>query len=81
VPEKQQIEHRTQTFIGNLLRAGVLTAAAVVLAGAVVYLLHDGGTEPQYDMFCGEPSELRSVRSIVLAALHAHGRALIQLDC
>ena len=70
---------RLDRVIGNLLRAGVLIAAAVVLAGGIVYLIHHGAASPAYRIFRGEPSNLRSVGGIVSGALAGRGRGLIQL--
>jgi uncharacterized membrane protein len=65
---------RIEEIVGNLLRAGV-----VVAAGAVVFLIRHGGQRPQYGIFHGEPTELRSVAGIVRGALTGRGRGLIQL--
>ena len=67
------------TLLGNVLRAGVLLAAAVVLCGGVVYLLRHGHDVPDYRVFRGEPSDLRSVSGIVSDARLLSGRGLIQL--
>jgi uncharacterized membrane protein len=72
-------DFRIEQAVGNLLRAGVVVAAAVVAAGAIVFLIRHGGERPQYAIFHGEPSELRSVAGIVHAALAGRGRGLIQL--
>lgn len=61
-----------------LLRSGVSLAAAVVLAGAAVYLFRYGMTSPDYRVFRGEPSDLRSIRGIVSDAVTFHGRGIIQ---
>ena len=65
--------------VGNMLRVGVLLAAAVVLAGGVLFLLHHGLSIPDYRVFKGEPAELRSVTGIVRSALSGSERGLIQL--
>ncbi len=65
--------------MGNLLRAGVVTAATVVLLGGLVYLFHHGTEQPAYQVFRGEPATLRSVRGIVADALALRGRGIIQL--
>jgi len=44
---------RLEQIVGNLLRAGVMLAAAVVLAGGVWYLAAHGGTAPDYRHFHG----------------------------
>src|SRR4051794_18621622 len=65
-------------MIGNLLRAGVVAAAAVVLLGAVVSLARHGGEElPDRSTF--RPDELRSVGAVLDAARAGRGRGIIQL--
>ncbi len=65
--------------VGNLLRAGVLLAAAVVLVGGALFLLQHGLTRPDYRVFRGEPAELRYVSGIVRTALTGSARGVIQL--
>ncbi len=72
-------DFRIEHVVGNLLRAGVVIAAAVVLAGAAVFLARHGTEHPNYGMFQGGRSELDSVRGIVTSALEGKGRGLIQL--
>ena len=72
-------EERFEGLIGNLLRAGVILAAAAALAGGVLYLAKDGGQKPQYHVFRGEPSDLRQVSQIFTDAVSLHARGLIQL--
>ena len=72
-------DERIEQIVGNLLRAGVLTAAAVVTLGAVLYLIQEGTGTPAYQQFRGEPSSLRHVTDIVTDALCFNGRAVIQL--
>jgi uncharacterized membrane protein len=72
-------DDRVETMMGNLLRTGVALAAAVILAGGIVYLLRNGTTQPSYHFFRGEPADLRSVRGIIKEALSLRGRGIIQL--
>ena len=58
---------------------GVTLAAAVVLFGGTVYLVRHGCAAPQYHVFVGEPTDLRTVSGIVKDALAFRGRGLIQL--
>jgi uncharacterized membrane protein len=77
--KQQWDEHRVGILIGNLLRAGVITAASLVVLGGIIYLFHRGLALPDYKIFKGEPVELRHVWGIIKFALAFHGRGLIQL--
>jgi uncharacterized membrane protein len=70
-------DERVERVIGNLLRWGVILAAAVVLAGGVIYLARYGSTIPDYRVFRGEPSDLRNVSGIVTGAVSWHSRGVI----
>ena len=72
-------DQRVDEIIANLLRAGVILAAAVVLVGGMLYLVQHGSTIPDYRMFRGEPAYLRGVPAILRDARALDGRGLIQL--
>lgn len=74
-------DERLQVLLGNALRAGVLAAAGLVLIGGIIYLVRHGGESPHtlYQVFRGQPSDLRSIGGIVGDALSARGRGVIQL--
>jgi uncharacterized membrane protein len=72
-------ERRLDMMLGNLLRTGVIVAAAVVLTGAVLYLARHGGEHPSYATFRGEPADLRTVRGVISDATSLRGRGVIQL--
>jgi uncharacterized membrane protein len=72
-------DERIENIIGNMLRAGVILAAVVVLAGGVLYVAKYGHRQPQYGAFHGEPSDLRNVSQITEQAISLHSRGLIQL--
>ena len=72
-------DKQIETIVGLLLRVGVLISAAVVIFGAVVFLVHHGGSHAEYRTFAGEPHWLRSPSGIVDSAVHLSGRAVIQL--
>jgi uncharacterized membrane protein len=78
-PRSGWTEHQVEQFIGNLLRAGVVLAALVVLAGGVRYLVHYGEAVPEYRLSPEESQELCHVEGILRQALHGHSRGLIQL--
>ena len=72
-------EHEVEVRLGRLLQAGVAIAAAVVLAGGVLYLTAHAGSRPHYGTFVGEPPALRSVSGILAEAADLRGRGIIQL--
>jgi uncharacterized membrane protein len=72
-------DQKIEDIIGNLLRVGVGTAAAVVFVGAAIYLLRHGTGHANYRVFHGEPSDLRTLRGIIHAALSLRARGIIQL--
>jgi uncharacterized membrane protein len=69
---------RVEQLLGNLLRYGVLLAAAVVLAGGIVHLIQHGHERADYERFRGEPKELRTPDGILRDALQLDGRGIIQ---
>jgi uncharacterized membrane protein len=71
-------DERFETLLGNLLRAGVVLATTVVLAGAVSFLARHGSEPPGYHVFHGEPSDLRSVGGILGDVLDLRARGFIQ---
>jgi uncharacterized membrane protein len=72
-------DHRVETIIGTLLRAGVLVAATLTLVGGSIYLARHRHAVEDYRVFHGEPAELRDVGGIIRGSLELHGRGLIQL--
>jgi uncharacterized membrane protein len=72
-------EKRFEKLIGAVLRGGVILAATIAFVGGVLYLLHGGAVNSNYQIFHGEPSDLRQVQPVVADAAAGHARALIQL--
>ena len=79
LPERSWTDQRIENILGNLLRAGVLLSALVVLIGGVIYLLRHGHSPVDFRAFHGEPADLRDVRGIVSDTLALRGRGIIQL--
>lgn len=77
--ESRWSDQAVEQVMGRVLQAGVLLAAAVVLAGGVVYLRMYGAAQPNNATFIGEPDELTHIGGIVRLAAELHGRGLIQL--
>lgn len=72
-------DDRVEQLMGRLLRAGVMTAAAVVLIGGVLYLAHHGSEQRELHRFQGEPASFRDPLRIAREAVALSGRGLIQL--
>lgn len=65
--------------IGMLLQVGVLSSAVVVLIGAVMYLVQQGGSRVDYGHFHGAPDSLNTLGGIFQGVLHGHPLAIVQL--
>lgn len=72
-------DQRMENIIANLLRAGVMFAATLVVAGAVVFLARHGGETVDRHIFRGEPADLRSLRGVLGGVVALRGRDIIQL--
>jgi uncharacterized membrane protein len=72
-------DQRIETIIAQLLRAGVLTAALVVISGAVLYLGANPRARVDYRSFHAEPEELRTVHGIVRSAFSGQPSGVMQL--
>ena len=76
---REWTDERVETIVGNVLRAGVILSAAVVLVGACLFFVRHGLEPANYRVFRGEPSELRHIRGIFRGIAALHSRAMIQL--
>lgn len=72
-------DRRLETLIGNLLRIGVLSAAALVLLGGTAYLARSGAQSVTYKAFIPGPQSQRTLGGIVTSAAHLQSEGLIQL--
>jgi uncharacterized membrane protein len=68
-----------EVAIGNLLRAGVVLAAAVGLIGGVAYFSSHGAQPTDFHAFHGVDPRLRSIHRVVDAALARDSAAIMQL--
>ena len=71
-------DRRLELFIGNLLRAGVLLAATIVLAGAVLFLAQHHSDKVGFRTFETEGANLRTLPGIARSAAHLDSEGLIQ---
>ena len=68
-----------EVLISNLLRAGVVLAALVVIGGAVPYLGMHPRARAAYRSFHGEPEYMTTVHGVIAAAFSGDAKAVIQL--
>ncbi|MDA8244047.1 MAG: DUF1634 domain-containing protein [Elusimicrobia bacterium] len=76
---RRLMDQEIEVTIGQLLRVGVLSSAAVVAAGGVLYLARHGLAAAEYSVFTRQPPELSGAAGIFRYAFSLHGRGLIQL--
>lgn len=72
-------DRRLENIIGQLLRAGVLLAAAVVLSGGVLYVMQNHSRRIDYKTFSSGNQELHSLPGIGKLAGALDSEGLIQL--
>ena len=62
-------EEHVEQMVGNLLRIGVLMAAAVALLGGIAFLIHHGSMVPDHSTFRGQPEMLSTLSVVIAGAL------------
>jgi uncharacterized membrane protein len=72
-------DERAEQVIGNLLRVGVIAAAAIMLIGGALYLARHGAEPAGQHLFRGEPVDLTTPRGILADTLARESRGIIQL--
>ena len=72
-------DRTVERVMGTVLRSGVIVAAALVVAGGVLYLLHSGHAMPYYGVFRGVASSLRNPKNAVRGLLEGRPAALIEV--
>lgn len=72
-------DHEVEQIIGQLLRAGVLLAAMVVLVGAVLYLRQSAHQYPHYHTFRGVAGQLKSITGVAHGVAALDPESIIQL--
>ncbi len=77
--QEKWTDERIERVVGLLLRIGVMSASAVVVAGGILYLFQYGLDVPRYEFFQGEPLRLRTVSGILASAFALESRGIIQL--
>jgi uncharacterized membrane protein len=78
-PARLRQDQKVERIIGVLLQTGVLLSILVALIGMTLYLGRAGRQVADFQVFRGEPFDLRGARTIVAAALAGRREAIIQL--
>lgn len=78
MPETKALDKQMDIIMSRLLRTGVILSAIFVVAGGTLFLVGNPA-RVTYQVFQGEPAELRSVPGIFHEALALSGRGLMQL--
>lgn len=73
-------DQKMETQMGALLRAGVLLACTIMVAGGALFLVRHGGGHESYQTFHAEPAPLRSMAGIWREVLAGDARGIIQLS-
>ena len=71
-------DEKMRNILGILLRVGVLTSAAVVLTGAILFFIQHPGETIDFKVFKSEPTRLRHVHTILIEATQLRSRSVIQ---
>ena len=72
-------DFEVEQIVGQLLRAGVLLAAFVVLSGGVLFLAKNAHERRDYREFHGVSASLKSISGVVSGAGHLDPESVIQL--
>lgn len=72
-------DERMDRLIGGLLRTGVLIAAGLVLAGAVIHLVRHGGQQADFSAFRVAHWQAQGIVGLAQAALAGRGEGLALL--
>lgn len=76
---QEWLDQRIEIVLAHLLRGGVLLAAFVVIAGAVLDLGSHARAYVDYHTFHAEPEQLRGVHGVFDSALQGQAMGIMQL--
>jgi len=76
---QEWLDQRIELVIAQLLRAGVLLSAFVVIAGAVLYLAPHPRARVDFHTFHAEPQQLRTVDGVLHTAFGGSAAGIMQL--
>lgn len=77
--KRRWTDRNIEVALGNLLRAGVIISAIVVLAGGILYFVQSGGATTQLHVFRGVPACRVADMHILAGAFWLRGECVIML--
>jgi uncharacterized membrane protein len=72
-------DRKIEEIVGEILRAGVIVSALVVFVGGFLYLIGNAWARPDYHVFRGEPTDLKTLGGVLHSVWKLHALAIIQL--
>jgi uncharacterized membrane protein len=78
-PRREWTEQEVEQWVGGLLRAGVMIAAAVALVGGIFLLLRHGLEPTTHAVFRAQPGPLDTVGGVLAGVAALQARAIVQL--
>ncbi len=75
----EKLDFKIEIILGNLLRIGVITAAVIVLFGAVMFIIRHGVEYPDYHLFISEPFHLNDFSKLFSGLAAFKSIAFIEL--
>jgi uncharacterized membrane protein len=78
-PSGQWTDLRIEILVGIMLRTGVLSAAAIVLTGGILYLAHSHGPRPDYAHFQAQPAHFTTIAGILHGVTTLDPESIIML--
>ena len=72
-------DRRLESIIGQVLRTGVLVAAAIVFSGGVLYLVGHHSEPANFHVFVAGAPNMRTLHGIVQSAVCGNSEALMQI--
>ena len=76
---KEFTDKELDNSIAQMLRAGVILSAVIVVIGGILYLRHPSMAMPDYTHFHASQASLRTIAGIVRGTLHLDAVSIIQL--
>lgn len=73
------VGEKVEVWLASLLRAGTILAALSLMVTGAMYLAEHGRQAPGYQVFHGEPSELKSIDGILHAAREGNREAFVMV--